>query len=55
MAGIQSSEGRMIIDSVVWAQYINVTDSHITIVDAVPMHCVDQQKYNNVLSEANVV
>jgi len=27
MAGIQSGEGRMMIDSVVWAQYINVTDT----------------------------
>jgi len=28
MAGLQSGEGRMMIDSVVWAQYINVTDRH---------------------------
>jgi len=27
MAGLQSGEGRMMIYSVVWAQYINVTDS----------------------------
>jgi len=27
MAGLQSREGRMMIDSVVWAQYINVTDT----------------------------
>jgi len=27
MAGLQSVEGRMIINSVVWAQYINVTDT----------------------------
>jgi len=26
MAGLQSREGRMMIDSVVWAQHINVTD-----------------------------
>jgi len=26
MTGLQSGEGRMMIDSVVWAQYINVTD-----------------------------
>jgi len=26
MAGLQSGEGRMMIDSVVWPQYINVTD-----------------------------
>jgi len=35
MAGLQSGEGRMMIDSVVWAQYINVTDtqtdSHVAI------------------------
>jgi len=30
MAGLQSGEGRVIIDSVVWAQYINVTDRHTT-------------------------
>jgi len=28
MAGLQSGEGRMMIDSVVWAQHINVTDRH---------------------------
>jgi len=27
MAGLQYGEGRMMIDSVVWAQYINVTDT----------------------------
>jgi len=27
MAGLQSGEGRMMIDSVVWAQDINVTDT----------------------------
>jgi len=27
MAGLQSGEGRMMIDSVVWVQYINVTDT----------------------------
>jgi len=27
MAGLQSGEGRMMIDSVVWSQYINVTDT----------------------------
>jgi len=27
MAGLQSGEGRIVIDSVVWAQYINVTDT----------------------------
>jgi len=28
MAELQSCEGRMMIDSVVWVQYINVTDTH---------------------------
>jgi len=28
MAGLQSGEGRMMIDSVVWAQYINMTHTH---------------------------
>jgi len=28
MAGLQSGEGRMMIDSVVLTQYINVTDTH---------------------------
>jgi len=27
MAGLRSGEGRLMIDSVVWAQYINVTDT----------------------------
>jgi len=27
MAGLQSREERMMIDSVVWAQYINMTDT----------------------------
>jgi len=40
MAGLQSREGRMMIDSVVWAQYINVTDrhtdSHVAIANAAP-------------------
>jgi len=45
MAGLQSGKGRMMIDSVVWAQYINVTDthtdSHVAIANApAPTHCV---------------
>jgi len=28
MVGLQSGEGRTMIDSVVWVQYINVTDKH---------------------------
>jgi len=27
MAGLQSGEGRMMIDSVIWEKYINVTDT----------------------------
>jgi len=47
MAGLQSGEGRVMIDSVVWAQYINVTDrhtdSHVAIANAAPTHCVGRQ------------
>jgi len=52
MAGLQSGEGRMMIDSVVWAQHINVTDrhtdrqtdSHVAIANVTPTHCVGRQK-----------
>jgi len=48
MAGLQSGEGRVIIDSVVWAQYINVTDihthSHVTTAIASLTHCVRAAK-----------
>jgi len=48
MSGLQSGEGRMMIDSVVWAQHINVTDtqtdSHVAIANAVLTHCVERQK-----------
>jgi len=44
MAGLKYGGGRMTIDSGVWAQYINVTDtqtdSHVAIANAVPTHCV---------------
>jgi len=40
MAGIQSGEGRTMIDSVVWAQYINVTNRHILTATAAPTHCI---------------
>jgi len=47
-AGLQSGKGHMMMDSVVWAQYINMTDtqtdSHVAITNAVPMHRVVQQK-----------
>jgi len=40
MARLQSGEGRMMIDSVIWAQHINVTDtqtdSHVAIANAAP-------------------
>jgi len=47
----------MMIDSVVWAQYINVTDiqtdrqrdrqadSHVAIANAAPTHCIGRQNY----------
>jgi len=42
MAGLQSGEGHTMIDSVVWAQYINVTDrhtdSHVATANAAPTH-----------------
>jgi len=48
MAGLQSGEGCMTIDSVVWAQYINVTDtqtdSHVAIANAAPTRCVGWHK-----------
>jgi len=41
----------MMIDSVVWAQYINVrdrqTDSHVAIANAVPTHQIVQQKLSS--------
>jgi len=56
MTGLQSGEGRMMIDSVVWAQHINVTDTqtgkqtdrqtdrHIAIANAAPTHGVGRQR-----------
>jgi len=38
MAGLQSSEGRVMINSVVWAQYISVRDSHVAIANAAAVH-----------------
>jgi len=47
MAGLQCGEGRTVIDSVVWAQYINVTDrhtdSHVAMEIAALIHCVERQ------------
>jgi len=46
MAGLQSGEGRMMIDSVVWSQYNNVTDthtdSHVAIANAASTHFIAQ-------------
>jgi len=53
MAGlqIQSGKGCMMIDSVIWAQHINVTDtqtdSHVTTANAAPTHCIRQQKLHS--------
>jgi len=49
MAGLQSGEGRLMIDSVVWTQYINVTDRHTdrqtdTSPNDVSTHCVGRQE-----------
>jgi len=53
MAGLQCGEGRMMIDSVVWAQNINIagTDTQKdrqprrhAIANAAPAHCVGRQK-----------
>jgi len=48
MAALQRGEDRMMIDSVVWAQYINVTDtqtdSHVATANAAPTQCVGRQK-----------
>jgi len=38
MAGLQSGEGRMMIDLIIWAQYVNVTDRHIAIANAARTH-----------------
>jgi len=46
MAGLQSGEGRMMIDvieSVIWAKYINVTDT-VAIATATLTHCTWRQK-----------
>jgi len=51
MAGLQSGEGRMMIDSVVLAQYINVTDTHtdrhVTVATAALTHCYRRHNINN--------
>jgi len=50
MAGLQSGEGRMMIDSVVWAEIhqrdrqTNIQkDSHVAIANDAPTHCVGRQ------------
>jgi len=32
---------------VIWAQYINVTDSHVAIANAAPTHCARWQKLDD--------
>jgi len=49
MAELQSGEGRMMIDSDLWAQYINVTDTQTAtqprpIAIAAKTHCIGWQK-----------
>jgi len=44
MAGLQFGKGRMTIDSVVWAQYINVTDTQTATAVAALTHCVRAAK-----------
>jgi len=52
MAGLQSAEDRMMLDSVVWAQYINVTDTqtdrHVSTEIAAPTHYVWRQKLDKI-------
>jgi len=49
----------MMIDSVVWAQYINVTDrhtdSHVAVANAAPTHCVGRQKPARCMIVTNVI
>jgi len=50
-ARLQSGEGRMVIDLIVWTQYINVTantDSHVATANAALTHCVGRQKFTDV-------
>jgi len=51
MTGLQSGEGRMMTDSVVWTQYINVTDTHTlhfwTSTLALPWICVLGQRFDH--------
>jgi len=57
MAGLQSGEGRTMIDSVVWAQYINVTDahtdSHVAIATAAPTHFVGRQHIDELCGQVD--
>jgi len=38
------TSGRMMIDSIVWAQRDRHTDSHVAIANAAPAHCVGRRK-----------
>jgi len=42
----------MMIDSVVWAQYINVTDSHVAIANDAPTRCFVWKKVRNKIKHA---
>jgi len=54
MSGLESGKDRMIIDSVVWAQYVNVTDTqtnmqtddHAAMAKAELTHSVERQQYH---------
>jgi len=52
MAGLQSGDGRIMIDSVVWAQYINVTDrqtdSHVAVANAAQRPGIGRQSEGKV-------
>jgi len=66
MAGLQSGEGRMMIDSVVWAQYINVTDRHtdkhtekptdsnVATANAAPTHCDARQNHSTAQWQSSI-
>jgi len=49
MAGLQYGVGRMMIISVVRAEYINVTDSYIAIATTAKMYCVRAAKTVNAI------
>jgi len=64
MDGLQSGEGRMMIDSVVWGtihqrnshtrQFVTdtQTDSHVAVAIAAPTHCVGRAKINGKVQQS---